>query len=114
MHIDPAIDIQSILGKRKGIGLYFNGHNHTHSIVQKDGWHFIQTAASLCDPSFRIVEIDYNQIRTMVIPVENPEILQNAENLFKKLPGYHNPMNALGEHTDRNYTIFLPSGNHSK
>ncbi|MCZ8515453.1 metallophosphoesterase [Paenibacillus filicis] len=108
MHIDPLLDIPSILGKRNGIGLYFNGHNHTHSIVHKEGWSFIQTAACLCDPSFRIVEIDSGQIQTRVNHVEDPEILQHAHELFKKLPGYHAPMNAHGEPSDRNCSILLP------
>ncbi|OGX68366.1 MAG: hypothetical protein A2189_00945, partial [Paenibacillus sp. RIFOXYA1_FULL_44_5] len=56
MHIDPSVDMRSILTKKNGGGLYFNGHNHTHSIMQMDGWSFIQTAAGLCDPSYRMVE----------------------------------------------------------
>lgn len=114
MHIDPSLDMQSILSRRNGAGLYFNGHNHTHSIVQKDSWSFIQTAASLCDPSYRIVEVDSNQIRIEVIPVEDPEILRNAQGLFEKLPGLHAPKNAAGELADRNYTILLPQGNPSR
>lgn len=114
MHIDPSIDMRSILAKRKGAGLYFNGHNHTHSIVHQDGWSFIQTAAGLCDPSYRMVEIADGQIKTWIIPVEDADILRNADGLFKNLPGYHAPMHAYGEPTDRICDFLLPQGNPSR
>ncbi|UUZ92576.1 metallophosphoesterase [Paenibacillus sp. P25] len=101
MHIDPSIDIRSILRSRAGGGFYFNGHNHIHSIVREEGWHFIQTAASLCHPSFRIVEIDGSEVRSSVVTAADPEILESARILFDKLPRYHRAPNAQGEAADR-------------
>jgi 3',5'-cyclic AMP phosphodiesterase CpdA len=101
MHIDPAIDVREILYLRPSGGFYFNGHNHTHSIAEEGEWRFIQTAASMCDPSYRIVEITEAAIRTKVVAVDDPELLANARILFEGMPGYHSPQGAQGEPADR-------------
>ncbi len=105
MHIDPAIGLRSVLQKKNGIGLFFNGHNHIHSIASENRWHFIQTAAVLCHPSFRIVEIDEKEIRTKVVSVHEPDMLQDARILCGNLPGYHQVPDAQGGPADRDLTI---------
>jgi Icc protein len=63
MSIDPRIDMLAVLNKKKGPGFYFCGHNHVNSIVQQDGWYYIQTAACLDVPAFRRVELKDRKVQ---------------------------------------------------
>ena len=45
LSIEPKIDVWSVLRKKKGKGIYVNGHNHVDSIVGSENWTFIQIAA---------------------------------------------------------------------
>ncbi|MFF2093854.1 metallophosphoesterase family protein [Paenibacillus sp. NPDC058174] len=63
MSLDPDVEIWPILERWPGVGFYFNGHNHIHSIVRKGQWHFIQTAAVPDVPAVRVVTVNANEIR---------------------------------------------------
>lgn len=107
MHIDPTIDMRAILQKRQGNCFYFNGHNHVHSIVKEGQWNFIQTAAGLCHPSIRIVEIDKSEVRTRIVAIEDEELVRAAQVLYEKLPLYHRPLNAYGQNADRDHIMLF-------
>lgn len=107
MHIDPTIDMRAILRKRLGNCFYFNGHNHIHSIVREEQWNFIQTAAGMCHPSIRIVEIDKSEVRTRIVAIEDKELLEAAQILYDKLPQYHRPLHAYGQNADRDQTMLF-------
>jgi len=62
MSIHPSLDLWPVLEQWPGIGFYFNGHNHVHSIVRRDRWHFIQTAAVPDLPAVRIVTVAGGEI----------------------------------------------------
>ncbi len=110
LSIHPDIDMRAILQKKNGMGFYFNGHNHVHSIVQEGQWHFIQTAACLDHPCFRLVEIDEDQLKIKLIHVEDEKILQNAPKVHTQMPYYRYSEGCLGSSTDWDYTISLPAG----
>lgn len=114
LSIDPYIDMRFILEQKEGLGLYFNGHNHVHSIVQQDQWHFIQTAACLDQPCFRLVEIDAEEVRIQLIPVVDRDILNSAPAIYEEMPYFRHTPDAQGEETDRSYTISFPSKMYSK
>ncbi|MGO4697913.1 metallophosphoesterase [Paenibacillus sp. 2TAB26] len=107
MHIDPTIDMRAVLQKRQGNCFYFNGHNHVHSIVKEGQWNFIQTAAGLCHPSIRIVEIDKSEVRTRIVAFEDEELVRAAQVLYEKLPLYHRPLNAYGQNADRDQIMLF-------
>jgi Icc protein len=107
MHIDPTIDMRAILRKRQGNCFYFNGHNHIHSIVREEQWNFIQTAAGMCHPSIRIVEIDKSEVRTRIVAIEDKELLEAAQILYDKLPQYHRPLHAYGQNADRDQIMLF-------
>lgn len=50
-------DIWPILSQ-KPYGIYMNGHNHYHSIVQREHWLFLQTGDFLSHLDYRVVEYD--------------------------------------------------------
>ncbi|MCS7459857.1 metallophosphoesterase [Paenibacillus doosanensis] len=107
MHMDLAIDMRAILRQRQGTGFYFNDHNHVHSIAREEQWSFIQTAACMCHPSIRLVEIDKSEVRTRVVAVEDREIVEAARILYDKLPQYHRPLQAQGQEADRDQIMLL-------
>lgn len=114
LSIDPYIDMRFILGQKEELGLYFNGHNHVHSIVHQDQWHYIQTAACLDQPCFRLVEIDEREVRIQLIPVEDTDVLNSAQVIHDEMPYFRHTPDAQGKETDRSYTIALPSKIFSK
>lgn len=107
LHIVPELGLADVLAQRTGTSVYFNGHNHTHSIVTKGNWSFVQTAASICQPCYRLVEVDQGEIRVRCIPVEDSQILKGARGLFDNLPGFHAPQDTAGEESDRNQTFAI-------
>lgn len=45
MCLDPALDLWPIINEHQGPGIFFNGHNHVQSMVQRGRWQFVQVAA---------------------------------------------------------------------
>jgi Icc protein len=96
----PYQNIRSLLDKSSGGGLFFNGHTHTHHIVTQGKWHFIQTAAALCDPCFRLIEIDTDEIRVRTIPAAHEDIMRSRSILHEQLSGFHRPPDFAREQRD--------------
>jgi 3',5'-cyclic-AMP phosphodiesterase len=102
LSIDPALDVSALFGEHGGRkGLYFNGHNHAHSIVRKGDWFYIQTASCLDHPSFRLVEIGPDFIRTKVVPITDTELLAAARRIHRELYSGGITFDVLGQDEDR-------------
>lgn len=100
-------DIRSIFKQREGTILYCNGHTHTHSIVNQGNFHFIQTVATYCHPSFYMIHLEDSTAKIKVIEMNDKEILRNGKFLHDKLEGFHRP-ESIGEIVSKNeYTIPL-------
>ncbi|BBI33875.1 metallophosphoesterase family protein [Cohnella abietis] len=54
--------LTNILASKQGIGLYCNGHNHIHSTHQSSPWVYIQTAACLIKPSYRVITVQDSDV----------------------------------------------------
>lgn len=104
LSIDPAIDVFSILQKKEGLGFYFCGHNHVHSIVQQEQWHFIQTAACLDQPGFRLVEVDEQGINIKMIDVDDEQLTQHAPAVYGEMNHFRYTPDAQGEKKDQEYS----------
>lgn len=90
--IDPDIDIWGILSRKKGTGIYFNGHVHLNSVVGRQNWHFVQLAAGLDYPGFTMVEVLEEEIRISSVDGEEPGILDHASSIYKHIRHFaHNP-----------------------
>ncbi|MCM3585439.1 metallophosphoesterase [Mesobacillus maritimus] len=107
LSIEPSIDIWSILSKKKGKGIYVNGHNHMDSIVHKENWTFMQIASVLDDQSVRMLEIkdDNCQITTVYVGTEQSRqqasIIGHAIDHFQPFP------EGVGTTLERNVIIPL-------
>ncbi|GIP34615.1 metallophosphoesterase [Paenibacillus sp. J2TS4] len=107
LSVHPKVDIWSILKKKKGYGFYFNGHNHQNSICRRDQWHFIQTAACLDIPGYRLVEIKDGLIQIQLVRLIDDQMLEQAESLGLQMVYFHPMTEALGQSRDWNLTISL-------
>ena len=87
--------------------VYCNGHNHVHSIAaptaQRHDWLYVQTAAVLSSPSFRILEIDGHNVTVKTHVLTNEHAASDAAAVRDGLPGYHHPQSS-GLNPDREWT----------
>ncbi|HEY2493775.1 MAG TPA: metallophosphoesterase [Paenibacillus sp.] len=97
MSLDPTLDIWPLLEQWQGIGFYFNGHNHIHSIIRKENWHFIQTAAVPDVPAVRIVTVLDNEVRLETVSMANEQLTEWASAFTGNMFDYEKYPNAEGD-----------------
>lgn len=105
LSIHPDIAMKDVLNKKKGSGFFFCGHNHVNSIVQQDGWHYIQTAACLDIPAFRVVELKDGKVEIGLISIDEVNLADHIERFSTKMPGFHPMEEAYGEEVDRSLLV---------
>ncbi|MEC0090485.1 metallophosphoesterase family protein [Paenibacillus macquariensis] len=99
MSLDPTLDIWPILEQWQGIGFYFNGHNHIHSIVRQENWHFIQTAAVPDVPAVRIVTVLDHEVRLEMVSMASDRLTEWASEFTGNMIDYEKYPNAEGDET---------------
>jgi 3',5'-cyclic-AMP phosphodiesterase len=107
LSIQPEIGMKDLLNKKKGSGFYFCGHNHVNSIVLQDGWHYIQTAASLDIPAFRVVELKDGKVTIELISIDEVTLVDHIARFNTGMPGFAPMEKANGEEADRNRSVNL-------
>ncbi|MCJ7840399.1 metallophosphoesterase [Lederbergia sp. NSJ-179] len=100
LSIVPEVPIQDILRKKRGNGMYVNGHNHIDSIETIDNWTYIQAGSILDDPSIRILEINQDEISIKAINVGNPELKKQSQMIGSAI--HHFQFNPYGIGTTSN------------
>ncbi|WP_416147584.1 metallophosphoesterase family protein [Salipaludibacillus sp. HK11] len=107
LSIVPEIDMKAILNKKKGPGFYFCGHNHSHSITQENQWTFVQTADCLDHQSYRLIEVDKDQVQISMITIENEHMSAQANVVHNELYPKGVPFDFLGKTDDQERVIEL-------
>ncbi|MDQ0116176.1 metallophosphoesterase family protein [Paenibacillus harenae] len=105
--IHPSIDMWRILNRKKGIGVYFNGHTHVDSIVAQNNWTFVQLSACLDQHGFRIVELTEEEIRISAVDITDADVLENAPMLHQHMVHFTPNPNARGTDADRELVVSL-------
>ncbi|MCR8634266.1 metallophosphoesterase family protein [Paenibacillus radicis (ex Xue et al. 2023)] len=105
LSIHPDIDMKAVLNKKQGFGFYFCGHNHVNSIVRQDGWHYIQTAACLDIPAFRIVELEDDQVTTDLVTIDHANLTEYITSFNTKMKGFTPVLEARGEAVDCSLSV---------
>jgi Icc protein len=100
MSLDPALDVWAILEQWQGTGFYFNGHNHVHSIIQKENWHFIQTASIPDVPAVRIVTVQEDGVRVEMLDLSDTPLTAWASAFNRNMYDYEKYPNAEGNRSD--------------
>jgi len=99
--ITPEIDIRGVLASKRGVGLYFNGHTHVESIARQGNWTFVQLAACLDVPAFRIVTLEKDEIRVEAFDLDDGTLLADARVLHRYMPHFKPKTDARGGEKDR-------------
>ncbi|CAG7644321.1 metallophosphoesterase family protein [Paenibacillus allorhizosphaerae] len=105
LHIHPEYDIWPLMEKKNGRGYYFCGHNHMNSIVQKDQWHLVQTAACLDIPAFRMIEIKGGKVSVETVHIQDQRLLELAAHIGQNMKHFKPKDGALGEDADLTLTV---------
>ncbi|OXM82579.1 metallophosphoesterase family protein [Paenibacillus rigui] len=107
MSIDPQMDMLDVLNRKKGHGFYFCGHNHMNSIVKKDGWHYIQTAACLDVPAFRRVELNEQGVQIDLVAVDKADLADYIALFNTEVTGLTPVLEAWGEDADKSLRVLF-------
>jgi len=107
LSIHPDIDMNEALGAKQGSAFYFCGHNHENSIVRQNGWHFIQTAACLDIPAFRIVELKDGVVTIGLVTIDHTELTEHIACFNTNMPGFGPHSDARGMEKDWNLEVNL-------
>ncbi|MCM3715821.1 metallophosphoesterase [Alkalihalobacillus oceani] len=105
--IHPEIDVWSILEKKRGIGMYFNGHTHIDSIVKKENWTFVQVSACLDQHALRLIELTPEEIIVSAVDVEDLVMAEAAPVVYKHMNHFTHQTDVRGEAIDRECRVSL-------
>ncbi|MDQ8735684.1 metallophosphoesterase [Paenibacillus sp. LHD-38] len=105
--IHPCIDIWSILNRKNGVGIYFNGHTHVDSIVTQNNWTFVQLSACLDQHGFRILEFLEEEIRISAIDIADKDVQKHASMLHQHMKHFKPNPDARGLDLDREIMVSL-------
>lgn len=107
LSIEPEQNIELLLNKKRGMGIFFCGHNHIHSVVSRNQWMYVQTAAVLDHPAYRIVTMKNGSLDIQTIEIEDAELRRNAAIIYSDMLHFrHNP-DHLGREQDRSVSVSL-------
>ncbi|MEO2202866.1 metallophosphoesterase [Paenibacillus pabuli] len=100
LYIRPQDELKSILNSRPEGGIYFCGHNHMNSIVKQGEWHYVQTAACLDVPAYRVIEVHEGKVEITHHLIQGAGLLADIESFCCDMPGFGPVAGASGEESD--------------
>ncbi|TWT01762.1 metallophosphoesterase [Planomicrobium sp. CPCC 101079] len=106
-YIHPHVQIQEILQKKQGPGLYVNGHNHYNSIALRKRWTFLQIAAVLDEQAARIIEISDSLISIDSIDLSDSLLEEQAKVIGDAINHFSLRVDPLGTDADMKHLIPL-------
>ncbi|MEG0852929.1 MAG: metallophosphoesterase [Angelakisella sp.] len=86
-----------ILSQRAS-GIYINGHNHYHSIVEQNGWLFLQTGDLLSHLDYRVIDFDGEMASVTTKSLKDK--LVGADELAPKMKRYTRYVNLTYDKKD--------------
>ncbi|RKQ88389.1 metallophosphoesterase family protein [Brockia lithotrophica] len=107
MHVDPAVPLIDLLASAPAPVVVFTGHNHVHSVVYRQGIAFVQTAAVLDSPGYRVIEVGEGRMRVDFRPIADPELRQAIGHFHRRMPGFSPYPAPEGTESDRTAEIPL-------
>ncbi|MDF2935976.1 MAG: metallophosphoesterase [Paenibacillaceae bacterium] len=108
--VHKDIPLWTVLQRKKGAGVYFNGHTHVDSIARKENWTFVQVSACLDQHAFRVVEISGSEIRISALDVDAPELHLQTPVIFRHMEHFRPTPEERGTELDRETVITLVRG----
>lgn len=110
MSISNAEEVIAVLSAAAPAAVYFNGHNHVHSIARgwtyAPKWTFVQCAAALSASVCRTVVVSERDVVVETVHCQ-PALTQLAQSYQSALDGYMNVSAAVGTKSDQNVRVVL-------
>ncbi|MBT9252197.1 MAG: metallophosphoesterase [Brockia lithotrophica] len=105
MHIDPAVPLVDLLASATAPVVVFTGHNHVHSVVYRQGIAFVQTAAVLDSPGYRVIDVAAGRVRVDFRTIDDPELRLAIAQFHRRMPGFSPYPAPEGSEADRSAEI---------
>lgn len=86
--IDAEVPIEPVLAEKRGLNLFFSGHNHVDSIARRPHWLHVQTAAALDTLTIRLVDLSGGRIRLRLVPIGTPEMMADVGRFARHMRGF--------------------------
>jgi 3',5'-cyclic AMP phosphodiesterase CpdA len=109
LYIRPQDEIRDVLNSRPKGGIYFCGHNHMNSIVKQGNWHYVQTAACLDVPAYRVIDVHEGEVTITHRLIQDADLIYDIQSFCRDTPGFGPVDDALGEESDLLLTVQLTS-----
>ncbi|WP_145323327.1 metallophosphoesterase family protein [Paenibacillus xylanexedens] len=109
LYVRPQDELKSIFNSRPEGGIYFCGHNHINSIVKQAKWHYVQTAACLDVPAYRVIEVHEGKVAITHRLIQGAGLIDDIQSFCSDMPGFGPVADALGEENDLILSIQLAS-----
>lgn len=109
LYIRPRDEMRSVLNRKLGGGIYFCGHNHMNSIVKQGDWHYVQTAACLDVPGYRVIEIQENVVTVSHRLIQIDGLIEDIQSFYHDMPGFGPSVDAIGKESDLVLTVHRAS-----
>lgn len=105
MNISNDEEVFAVLRALSPAGVYLNGHNHAHSIIEQHeqfpGWSFVQSASVLSSQSFRVIEVSPTHVHVSTIHVSDPELAELSATTRSGMTDYMHHPSAMGSAGDQ-------------
>ena len=108
-YIRPVEDVDKIIqGKNKGQVIFFSGHNHFDSIIEKDNWIYVGLGSFLDKPRYCVVEIDDVNLEIKSKEIDLPKKIEKTRiNIGENMPYFSLIPEGVGNKEDREISIKL-------
>ncbi|MBE3595512.1 MAG: metallophosphoesterase [Hydrogenibacillus sp.] len=94
--IHPSVPLDRVLAGKRGFNVFFSGHNHINSVVQKGNWLHVQTAAVLDILAYRVIDIAEGKVTLRFAPVGSPDVVRDVLRFIRYMRGFAPFRNAFG------------------
>ncbi len=91
--VDGSVTMEDILSKKKGRGVYINGHLHKDKFYTKGQWAFLQFNDILDEPTIRELVIENGKLEMRTRAIERPEIMEAAAQISRAILTFYRKRN---------------------
>ncbi|PTQ55178.1 MAG: hypothetical protein BSOLF_0048 [Candidatus Carbobacillus altaicus] len=110
LSIVPEEKVEELLLAAPTSGIYVCGHNHINSIVTRDRWCFVQTAATWDIPAYRLLTVQDHNVSIELITIDDPELGELIRRFHLQMEGFTPipQMIAQGDDDALSHTFVFP------
>lgn len=91
--VDSSVTMEDILSKKKGRGVYINGHLHKDKFYTKGCWAFLQFNDILDEPTIRELVIKDGKLEMKTRAIHRPEMMEAAARISRAILTFYRSRN---------------------